>query len=148
MLEVIVEGKPTRRQQQDEKYDWNRADMKRMRMEMDKIIWRRELDSRTVQESWTRFREILTGITENTVLKRKQQWRAKQPWMTNEIKRQIRKKRRSWKTLKIHNTAENRERYSKVEKETKNMIRNAKRRLEKNLASGPNKKKQEICSLH
>jgi hypothetical protein len=38
ILEVIVEGNPIRGQQQEEKYDWNRADMKRMRMEMDKLI--------------------------------------------------------------------------------------------------------------
>jgi hypothetical protein len=46
----------------------------------------------------------------------------------------IRKKRR-WTTLKKYNNAENSKRYSKIKKETKNMIRNAKRRLEKNLAS-------------
>jgi hypothetical protein len=53
MLEIIVEGNPAHRQQQEEKYDKNRVDMKRMRMEMDKISWRRELNISTVHELWT-----------------------------------------------------------------------------------------------
>ncbi len=65
--------------------------------------------------------------------------------MTGEIMRQIRKKRRCWTTLKKYNKAENRERYSKIEKETKNMIQNAKRRLEKNLARRPDKKNRKFA---
>ncbi len=40
------------------------------------------------------------------------------------------------KKEKVLDNADKRERYSKIEKETRNMIRNTKRRTEKNLASG------------
>jgi CRISPR/Cas system CMR subunit Cmr6 (Cas7 group RAMP superfamily) len=97
-----------------------------------------------VQESWTRFKELLSNIMESTVPKKRQNRRARQSWITAKITRQVRRKR-SWNTLKKHNTAENREKYNEVEKKTRNMIRNAKRKLEKNLANGPDKNNRKFA---
>jgi hypothetical protein len=138
MFELLVTGGAYHDQQSEEGYNWHRADMKKMRERMENVVWRNELNRDTVQESWTRFKELPSNIMESTVPKKRQNRRARQPWMTAKITRQMRRKR-SWNTLKKHNTAENREKYNEVEKKTRNMIRNAKRKLEKNLANGPDK---------
>ena len=54
--------------------------------------------------------------------------------MTGTILREVRKKRRKWKKAK-HGNAQDREEYEETAKKVKNMIRNAKRGLEKNLAN-------------
>jgi hypothetical protein len=48
--------------------------------------------------------------------------------------RLIRSKRKAWRIAKQYNTGENVEKYKKLEKEVARKIRNAKRKLEKDLA--------------
>jgi hypothetical protein len=52
------------------------------------------------------------------------------PWMNRNILREVRKKRRLWKKSKDENSEE----YKTQEKKVKNMIRNAKREVERKLA--------------
>ena len=58
----------------------------------------------------------------------------KSDWMTGDIFREIRRKRRQWKKAKA-GRAEDREEYEATAKKVKNMIRNTKRSLEKKLAT-------------
>ena len=59
--------------------------------------------------------------------------------MTREILRLIRKKRKVWKKAKYSSLAEDMAEYKRIEREVSNKIRNAKRKLEKDLVSGPDK---------
>ena len=52
----------------------------------------------------------------------------KSEWMTGDILRELRKKRRLWKRAKY---GQNKDEYLAAEKKVKNLIRNAKRNLEK-----------------
>jgi hypothetical protein len=63
MLEIMVESNVSNSAEQD----WNRADMKKMREELDTLNWRSELNSERVNEAWEKFREILTGPVERNV---------------------------------------------------------------------------------
>ena len=56
----------------------------------------------------------------------------KTDWMTSEVLRELRKKRRLWKKAK---NGGNKEEYEQAAKRVKNLIRSAKRSLEKKLAS-------------
>ena len=58
----------------------------------------------------------------------------KSDWMTGDILREIRRKRRQWKKAKA-GRAEDREEYEATAKKVKNMIRNAKKSLEKKLVT-------------
>ena len=57
-------------------------------------------------------------------------------WLSNEILRDIRRKKRLWAKAK---NGEGAEEYKKVEKEVRNKIRSAKRKFEKRLANGGEK---------
>ena len=52
-------------------------------------------------------------------------------WLTREIVKLVRKKKRTWKLAKTHGTLENMNHYKKLEKEVIVKIKNAKRGMEK-----------------
>jgi hypothetical protein len=54
-------------------------------------------------------------------------------WMTQEILRAIRKKKRVWKTIRGGPVTDE---YRQAEKRVRNLIRNSKRKFEKKLAAG------------
>jgi DNA topoisomerase VI subunit B len=61
--------------------------------------------------------------------------------MTREILRLIRKKRRKWRVAKLSKSADELREYREIEKETAKKIRNAKRKLEKDLGEDKNNRK-------
>ena len=56
-------------------------------------------------------------------------------WLTRDLIRLIRQKKRVWKLTRTHGTIENWTKYKNLEKEVIVKLRNAKRRMEKNLAN-------------
>jgi hypothetical protein len=87
----------------------------------------------TVDEDWIEFRNVTNYLVENFVPVLKMRNKQRPKWLTNEIVRLIRKKKRLWKTAKQYNTGEAREDYKKVEKEVAKKIRLAKRKFEKDM---------------
>jgi hypothetical protein len=80
-----------------------------------------------------KFTEKVNGLLKLHVPTRRRRNQHRLKWMTKEILRAIRKKKRMWKRVREGQITEE---YKKVEKEVKNMIRKAKRRFEKKLAAG------------
>ena len=58
--------------------------------------------------------------------------------------RLVRQKRRRWQALKRSPTKENEEEYRRIEKETSNKIRNAKRKLERDLVNDKDKNNRKF----
>jgi hypothetical protein len=65
--------------------------------------------------------------------------KVKHPWMNREFLRLVRKKRRAWRAYKFSASIEDRDSYKRIEKETANTVRNAKRRKEKELSTNKDK---------
>jgi hypothetical protein len=127
------------------RYNWKRADMPAIWSELEGMDWERELSRRTMEEGWTWFREQLQNTVEKYVPKSSSRTKLKNPWMTREILRLIRKKRKVWKKAKYSSLAEDMAEYKRIEKEVSNKIRNAKRKLEKDLLSGPDKNNRNFA---
>lgn len=66
--------------------------------------------------------------------------------MNRELLRLIRRKRRAWKTFKDHGTLENSEKYKKLEREVVKKVRNAKRRMERDIAETKDKNNRKFTS--
>jgi hypothetical protein len=98
-----------------------------------------------MEEGWTWFREQLQNTVEKYVPKSSSRTKLKNPWMTREILRLIRKKRKVWKKAKYSSLPEDMAEYKRIEKEVSNKIRNAKRKLEKDLVSGPDKNNRNFA---
>jgi hypothetical protein len=113
---------------------WKRANYQSMRSEMDVIRWEEELRDMDAESAWKKFRSVLDDCVEKHVPTIEIYDTGRPKWLTKDIVKLIRQKKKSWKTYKTYGTAEARERYEKLEKEVKNRIRKAKRKLEKDLA--------------
>jgi glucan phosphorylase len=95
--------------------------------------WRDELRGTSAEEAWTRLRDKVNGLVEECVPKRRRRNQNRPPWLTQEILREVRRRKRMWARDK--NKA-NKDEYRAQDKKTRNMIRAAKKRFERRLAEG------------
>jgi hypothetical protein len=116
-----------------------------MKSDISDVDWRTQLDGRTVEEGWRFFRQKLSETVEKNVPKSGGRTKLKNPWMTREILRLIRRKRRKWKEVKNSTSAEDMKQYKQLEKETSKKIRNAKRKMEKDLAYSEDKNNRKFA---
>jgi len=114
--------------------DWRRANWSEMRAELKSDRrWLMQLRASRTDEAWNILRDKVTYLTEKHVPVRKARKNNRPAWMTQEILREIRRKKRLWKKTKNNQPSDE---YLAVEKKVRNLIRNSKRRFEKKLASG------------
>jgi hypothetical protein len=144
MLSIIMEAEPSRTGEERTGYAWNKTDMEAIRSDLDGMDWNREIEVRSVEEAWNFITHTLNESIERNVPKGKPRVRFKHPWMTREILQLVRKKRRFWRTYRSASSLQEREAYMRVEKETSKKIRNAKRKLDKDLVSNADKNNQKF----
>jgi hypothetical protein len=119
--------------------DWNKSDLTKMNKILREPEWRNEVRNASVEEGWRIFKEKIEKATEECEPVCRKRNINRPPWMTQEIIRAIRKKKRLWARDKVR---ENKDKYKQQEKITRNLIRNAKRRFEKKLADGGGRNKR------
>ena len=107
--------------------DWRRADWDRMKAELGGV-WRNEVMSAGGDTAWKMMKAKVEDLIRRFVPERRRRNQNRPVWMTQEIMRAIRKKKRLWKRDK-HKVD------NEQEKKTRNLIRNGKRRFEKKLAN-------------
>ena len=112
--------------------DWRRADWDGMKAELSGA-WRREVMLEDGDMAWRMMKARVEDLIRRFVPERRRRNQNRPMWMTQEILRAIRKKKRLWKRDK--HKADKAE-YNEHEKKTRNLIRNGKRRFEKRLATG------------
>jgi Reverse transcriptase (RNA-dependent DNA polymerase)/Endonuclease-reverse transcriptase len=111
--------------------NWWKADWGAMRADLAAATWE-GLDSMNADAAWAELKaKIDETVTRNVPLKPRGTG-GKPPWLTRDIMREVRKKRRLWASARH---GENTEAYKETEKRVRNMIRNAKRKLERKLAT-------------
>ena len=133
ILKMIVDFQPTSQCRQGSRYNWSRTDIDTMQSDMTRVYWRETLQGRTIESAWTLFKDTLSQTVEKNVPKCGIRTQLRNPWMTRDILRLIRRKRRKWREVKFSKRPEELEEYRALEKETAKKIRNAKQKLEKDL---------------
>ena len=113
--------------------DWRRADWTAMRTELEDRAWINRVRSSNMEAAWQLVKGKVEELTRKYVPVRRRRNQNRPAWMTQEILRAIRKKKRIWKTVKFK---EDKREYIQHEKKTRNLIRNAKRKFEKRLVAG------------
>ena len=113
--------------------DWRRADWAAMRRELEDRNWTRRVMNCDTDRAWKMVKSKVDELVKKFVPVRRRRNQNRPAWMNQEILRAIRKKKRIWKRVKFR---EDKSEFAAQEKTTRNMIRNAKRRFEKRLASG------------
>ena len=79
--------------------NWKRADWQKVRAGLSETIWPRTDDDLSAQEAWRKLRDTLDTLGEENVPKCSFRPRRTE-WMSGEILREVRRKRRLWKTAK------------------------------------------------
>jgi hypothetical protein len=105
-----------------------------MRAELGEESWDK-LEQVSAGEAWDSFKQRLDDLVEKHVPLKPRGRPGRPPWMSREILRAVRKKRRMWKTEHSQQISAE---YKAMEKKVRNMIRNAKRNLERKLATENN----------
>jgi hypothetical protein len=109
------------------------------------VNWAETLPCKTVDDAWNHFKTTLLESVERNVPGCGTRTRHKNPWMKQEILRLIRRKLQKWRVAKLSRSAEDMKEYPKIEKETAKKIRNAKRKLRRDLASGEDKNNRKFA---
>ena len=113
--------------------DWRRADWAAMKQELADRSWSRRVMASDTDTAWRMVKGKVEDLIRRHVPVRRRRNQNRPGWLSQDILRAIRKKKRVWK--KVKNKADKRE-FIEQEKITRNLIRNAKRRYEKKLADG------------
>ena len=116
ILKVVIDFQPNSLARYTSRYNWSRANMDQMKRDLSSVHWRETLSGETVEVSWCRFRDKLKETVEKNVPKCGIRTRLKNPWMTRAL-----------------------------EKETAKKIRNAKRKMERDLAIGESKNNRRFA---
>ena len=119
--------------------DWNKADFDSMNQFLMDTDWLSLLDNRVVETNWNAFKHRMLEAEEMFVPMKKRRASHQPPWMTRDLLRQVRKKRRLWKNYRNYSNPDNYEKYKKIENEVKNGIKKAKRNYEKKIAANSKK---------
>jgi Reverse transcriptase (RNA-dependent DNA polymerase)/Endonuclease-reverse transcriptase len=113
--------------------DWRRADWQAMRDELRRENWDELLSGTTADQSWTILKQRVDDLVTRFVPQRRRRNHNRPPWLSRDILRAIRRKKKLWRHAKQGQRVDE---YKIAEKAAKNMIRNAKRNFEKSIAKG------------
>ena len=94
-MEIGVENK--REEDEKEYHNWRKADWHQIRREIREEDWRREMEGKTVDGAWKHLKKKMEETVEKIVTKKRRKNKNRPPWLTQEIVRGIRKKKRLWK---------------------------------------------------
>jgi hypothetical protein len=103
---------------------------------MDQINWEVHFCNKNAEQCWSTFREILTRCADEHIPKITIKNKTKQKWVTREIIRLVRMKKRRWREYRRQPNNESKAAYEDVEKELKKKIKRAKRKKQRDLANG------------
>jgi Endonuclease-reverse transcriptase len=102
--------------EEEYRLDWKNADWEKMDHCLREQEWRNEIRQADTVRGWELFKQKIDQVTKECVPVRRKRNVNRPPWLTQEILRAIRKKKRLWSKCK---DKENKEEYKQQEKVTK-----------------------------
>jgi Reverse transcriptase (RNA-dependent DNA polymerase)/Endonuclease-reverse transcriptase len=112
---------------------WDKADFMQMKRELSSVDWAATLNGKSVEHQWEKFKNILEASAERYIPVKTITNSNRPRWLSKDLVKLVRKKKRAWKEYKISGTLESREKYISIEKDLKVKIRKAKRKQEREL---------------
>ena len=131
--------------------DWAKADLQAMKQKLGEVEWEEEFGEMGGEECMAKFYETVERVTRECVPTKLRRTGNKPLWMTGNIMRMLRRKRRLWRayTEEGYYSLDFRDylAYQEVQKEIRKEIKKAKRKLERSLAKKAKKDPQEVLLL-
>ncbi len=114
---------------------WSKANWEEMRKDCANINWREELGRLGTETAWEKIKVTLGEIQQRHVPTRTWKTNTRPSWLSSDLLREIRRKRRLWSKYKKDRSEVNLTNYKKAERDVVKKIRNAKRRLKKRISA-------------
>ena len=133
MLDVKISVGPEEKRDPGEKPDWRKADWEGMKESLRSRSLEQQMRGMGAEQAWSVLKEKINAAVEKFVPKKRRRNQNRPGWLSQDILREVRRKKRLWKKAK---TGEGVEEYRAAEKSLRNRIRDAKRRFEKRIAKG------------
>ena len=115
--------------------DWAKLDIDGLRSDASAVDWKELLATKDTEAMWKTFKTKLEEMTSRNLPTKRRRTRYKPQWMTKRVEKEIKLKRRLWKKYKYTKEKKDLKTYLNKEKEVKNLVRRAKRNIERKLVS-------------
>ena len=122
------------RAQNNEHYCFYRGDYDLMRDDLSNIDWPAKLNG-NAQQAWDSFNSYILGLIEKYIPKRRYLSHISPPWLSRDIKNQIKAKHRAWDVFKRNKSNENWTKYKQCRNIVANSIPKAKTNFEEKIVS-------------
>jgi Reverse transcriptase (RNA-dependent DNA polymerase)/Endonuclease-reverse transcriptase len=133
MLVIEVSVNAAKSEPAQARPDWAKADWNKARSMLNERGWQNAVRREGAVQAWENLKAKIQEVVAECVPLRRRRNGNRPPWMSQEIMRAIRRKKRLWARDK--NRPDKTE-YKEQEKKVRNLIRNGKRKFEKRLADG------------
>jgi hypothetical protein len=143
LSEIECDVRTTKQEEQTK--NWSKANYQAMRETLRVVDWQAEIRGCDTDEAWTFFKNKLKSVIDSHVPGGKCGPWKQNSWMTREIICLLRRKRTKWKVMKESGTAEAGRLYREAQKECTKKIRNAKRKMERDLANNSDKNNRKFA---
>ena len=118
--------------------NWEKADLDKLAANLAELDWVTELEGKSGQEGWDFIKKRMDEETDKCVPKKLRRVSSRPMWMTKNVMRLIRKKKRVWRWYTSseysRNDYQEYQAYKKVQDEVRKAVKNAKKNFEKKLA--------------
>ena len=146
MVMVTVAGSLPSNSTIEEVPDWRKADLAKLREELFSVQWESDMENMDTLKSWEYVKTRLASAENNCVPKKKRRTSSRPLWMQQNIMRTIRRKKRLWATYQKSKEFEEYQAYKRVERETRRLVRQAKKKFERKLAKEAKRKPKMFYS--
>lgn len=117
------------------KLNWKNADKESLKKVFVETDWDANFEMLNTEQSWKLFTEIFNSAVGQHVPKYKNNLKSRQPpWMTKDLLKDVRKKRRKWKVYKKYGNLDALQDYNELQKKVKAGTKRAKKNFERKLA--------------
>ena len=131
VLNIEVEVNIIKNRNNATKHNWTKADVTGLQAFLSETNWNSILQHKSALDAWDSFKAILDQAMAKFVPRSTARVANTPRWLTRDIVKLVRKKKRAWKLAKTHGTLENLNKYKSLEKELIVKLKNAKQNMEK-----------------
>ena len=116
---------------QESRRNWRRGNYDQIKLNIENVKWQEEMANLDTEQAWQYFTTVLNKSIETNIPVTRQQNHNQPIWMTRDLLRIVRKKRRKWKQYKLTGDHRHYEEYKELEQIVKKSVKTAKKSTRK-----------------
>ena len=140
IISVEVDFCPKFKESNELVLDWINGDTDGLKEFYRNFNWKEILQEKNAEDAWEFLKTTIEVGIDKYIPKKKRRSRNKPQWMTRNVVKLCRRKRRSYNLYQNSRLPEHLAQFKNIEKECKKVVRSAKRKFEKKIAESGNKR--------